>query len=131
MRECGLGHRYANHYRIKAESVDNDSRIRLVNYRLCVLGAIERMKVDALFLRKLARPQECGIGTPDLNPARVGRLTNIDRPTRRFHRPLGYTERSAHGLRRVPNAALVVSEVPPTPGTKVTLMWMNTEPISV
>ena len=50
MRKCGLRHRYANHFRIKAKSIDNYLRIRLVDFGLFVVGVSKCMEVDSLFL---------------------------------------------------------------------------------
>ena len=88
VRQCGLRHGYAYHYRIKRQSVDNYSRIRLVEHRMCVICANKRMKMYPVFLRSVAGPHKSGIGTPDLNPSRVLRLPNVDRAARRLRRAM-------------------------------------------
>ena len=129
VRQCGLRHGYAYHGRIKAESVDHHSRIRLVEHRSRVIGGSERMKMHSLFLSTVPRPHKRGIGTPDLNSSWVLRLPNVDCATRGLRRVMRQIKRGANGLSWVSNTAFVISEVPSASGTKMTLMWMNTKPI--
>lgn len=117
MRECGLRHRYANHFRIKAKSIDNYFRKRLVDYRLLVVGVGECMKVDALFLRKAegivedlvaakrlasvsvdptieglrSRVVDWGDGAPQSNPTRVAVEIEIQGVVFSDHRDVGPT----------------------------------------